>query len=83
VSQPESLERIARLLEEIRDGQKEALTLHREQAQKTQKLQERAEALQDRSARLVGRIQRFVPVAMVVVVILIVYVSWLIFRFAR
>lgn len=59
----DKLERIARLLEEIRDGQK---------------LQ-----LQDRSALLVGRVQRFMPIAMGVVVILILYVSWLLFRFYR
>jgi chromosome segregation ATPase len=70
VTDSERLERIARVLEEIRDGQREALALQREHAQKTQALQARAEALQDRSARLI-------------VVILIIYVSWLLFRFAR
>ena len=79
----ERLERIARLLEELRDGQRETLALQREQSQKTQVLQARAEALQDRSARLIGRVQKFVPFAMVIVGILIVYVSWLLFRFAR
>lgn len=79
----ERLERIARLLEEIRDGQHETLALQREHAQKTQALQARAEALQERSARLIGRVQKFVPFAMLIVAILIVYVSWLLFRFAR
>jgi len=50
---------------------------------KAEKLQERAAAIQDRSAQLVGRVQRFVPFAMAVVVILIGYVSWLLFRFYR
>ena len=73
-----------------RDGQKtqlerqaDALALQKEQFERTHKLQERAEAIQDRSARLVGRVQRFVPFAMAVVVILIGYVSWLLFRFYR
>ena len=79
----ERLDRIARLLEEIRDGQKEALALQREQTQKAQTLQERAEALQDRSARVIGRIQKFVPFAMLIVILLIIYVSWMIFRFTR
>ncbi|HEU5191864.1 MAG TPA: hypothetical protein VFX14_19420 [Methylomirabilota bacterium] len=79
----ERLERIARLLEEIRDGPRETLALQREHAQKTQALQARAEALQDRSARLIGRAQKFVPFAMLIVVMLIIYVSWLLFRFAR
>jgi hypothetical protein len=50
VTDSERLERIARVLEEIRDGQRKALALQREHAQKTQALQARAEALQDRSA---------------------------------
>ena len=90
MSETDRLERIARLLEEIRDGQKlqldrqaESLAIQRDQFQKTQKLQERAAAIQDRSALLVGRVQRFVPFAMAVVVILIGYVSWLLFRFYR
>lgn len=90
MSDAEKLDRIARLLEEIRDGQKaqlqrqaDTLALQKEQFERTHKLQERAEAIQDRSARLVGRVQRFVPFAMAVVVILIGYVSWLLFRFYR
>lgn len=90
MSDAEKLDRIARLLEEIRDGQKtqlerqaDALALQKEQFERTHKLQERAEAIQDRSARLVGRVQRFVPFALAVVVILIGYVSWLLFRFYR
>ena len=62
MSETETLERIARLLEEIRDGQRiqlerqtETLALQKEQFQRTQKLQERAEAIQDRSAQLVAR----------------------------
>jgi hypothetical protein len=61
MSETETLERIARLLEEIRDGQRiqlerqtETLALQKEQFQRTQKLQDRAEAIQDRSAQLVG-----------------------------
>jgi hypothetical protein len=90
MSETETLERIARLLEDIRDGQRiqlerqtETLALQKEQFQRTQKLQDRAEAIQDRSAQLVGRVHRFVPFAMAVVVILIGYVSWLLFRFYR
>ena len=90
MSDAEKLDRIARLLEEIRDGQKaqlerqaDTLALQKEQFERTHKLQEHAEAIQDRSARLVGRVQRFVPFALAVVVILIGYVSWLLFRFYR
>lgn len=82
MSETEKLERIARLLEEIRDGQKiqldrqsETLTLQKEQFQRTQKLQDRAEVIQDRSAQLVGRLHRVMPFVLAVVVILIAYVS--------
>lgn len=90
MSELEKLERIARLLEEIRDGQKihlerqvETLAIQKEQFQRAQKLQDRAEAIQDRSAQLVGRVHRVMPVALAVVAVLIVYVSWLLFRFYR
>ena len=90
MSETEKLERIARLLEEIRDGQKlqlerqaDTLALQKEQFQRTQKLQERAEAIQDRSAQLVGRLHRVMPIVLAVVAILIGYVSWLLFRFYR
>jgi hypothetical protein len=79
----ERLDRVVRLLEEIRDGQRETLALQREQASKSQTLQARAEALQESSAGLIGRVQKFVPFAMLIVVILIIYVSWLLFRFTR
>ena len=90
MSETETLERIARLLEEIRDGQRiqlerqtETLALQKEQFQRTQKLQDRAEAIQDRSAQLVGRVHRVMPIGLAVVAILIGYVSWLLFRFYR
>jgi hypothetical protein len=97
VSEADQLERIARLLEEVRDDQRaqierqvESLAIQKAQHQafldqqgKTAQLQQRAEAIQDRSARLVGRIQRIVPVMLVIVVALIAYVSWLLFRLYR
>jgi hypothetical protein len=90
MSEADKLERIARLLEEIRDGQKiqlerqaETLGIQKEQFQRAQKLQDQAQAIQDRSAQLVGRVHRVMPVALAVVAVLIVYVSWLLFRFYR
>lgn len=90
------LERIARLLEEIRDQQKlqlerqaEALALQKEQFQLVQKqyeratkIQDRAEALQDKSATLIKLVRRFVPVAMAVIVVIIVYLTWLLLRYS-
>ena len=93
----ERLELIARLLEEVRDNQKvqierqaESLAIQKEQYQiflkqheKTAKIQERAEAIQDKSANLVNKIQRFVPFAIAVVFVLILYLTWLLFRVFR
>jgi hypothetical protein len=97
VSEAEQLERIARLLEEVRDNQRaqlerqlESLSIQKAQQQafldqkeKTAQLQQRAEAIQERSARLVGGIQRVAPVMLLIVVALIAYVSWLLVRFYR
>ena len=95
MSEADQLERIARLLEEVRDNQRaqierqlESLSIQKAQQQaflnqqeKTAQLQQRAEAIQERSARLVGGIQRIAPVVLVIVFALIAYVSWLLFRF--
>jgi hypothetical protein len=97
VSEADQLERIARLLEEVRDNQRaqlerqlESLSIQKaqqqaflDQGEKTAQLQQRAEAIQERSARLVGGIQRVMPVVLLIVVALIAYVSWLLFRFYR
>lgn len=97
MSEADQLERIARLLEEVRDNQRaqierqlESLSIQKAQHQtflnhqeKTAQLQQRAEAIQERSARLVGGIQRIVPIVVIIVFLLIAYVSWLLFRFYR
>ncbi len=93
----ERLEKIARLLEEVRDNQKvqiecqtESLALQKEQYQvflkqheKTARIQERAEAIQERSSNLVNRIQRFVPFAIAAVFVLVLYLTWLLFHVFR
>lgn len=97
MSDADQLDRIARLLEEIRDNQRaqldrqgESLAIqtaqHRAflaQHEKTAKIQQRAEALQDRSARLVGMMQRVVPFALAFVLLLIGYITWLLLRYLR
>ena len=93
----DKLERIAWVLEEMRDNQKmqlerqaEALALQKEQYQvflkqqeKTAQIQARAEAIQDRSAQLINRVRRFVPLAMAAIVVIIIYLTWLLFRHTR
>jgi hypothetical protein len=89
--------RLAAAVEELRDGQKlqierqlEALDLQRQlfaivqnQAARTERIQDKAELLQDRSAKLVQGSRRFVVVLVPVIVALIVYVTWLIFKLHR
>jgi hypothetical protein len=89
----ESVNLIA-LLEEIRAGQKlqierqaEALELQRqqfsvfqEQAARAEKIQQKAELLQDKGASLVGRARKALVFILLVVVVLIGYVSWILLR---
>jgi len=87
-------QRLASLLEEIRDNQRlqlehqtEALALQREQFALVQKQQERAERIQDRaeeiqakSAQLVAGSRKVFAVVIPIIIALIVYLSWLLFR---
>lgn len=82
------------LLEELRAGQKlqieqqrEALDLQRqqfsvfqEQAARAEKIQQKAELLQDKGASLVGRARKALVFILLVVVVLIAYVSWILVR---
>lgn len=89
--------RIAAVLEDLREGQKlqlerqlEALELQRRQfelvqgqAARTERIQDKAEQLQDRGARLVQGSRKVALFLLPVILVLIVYVSWLIFRVVR
>jgi len=93
MNENESL-RMIRLLEELRDGQKlqlerqqEALQVQREQFalvqkqfERTERIQDRAEKLQAKSADIVGIARKTLLLIVPVVIALIAYVSWLIFR---
>jgi hypothetical protein len=90
----EDAKRTIALLEELREGQKlqlerqqEALEIQRrqlavvqEQAQRAERIQDKAELLQDRGARLVQGARKVFVVLVPLIVALIVYVSWLLFR---
>lgn len=81
-------------LEEVRDNQKlqlerqlEALTLQREQVamvqrqvERAERLQDRAEKLQSKSALVFAIARKFLFTLLPIVVVLIAYVSWLLFR---
>ena len=86
--------RITALLEQIRDNQAEQLARQREaleiqkiqfelvkrQAERTERIQDRAEELQAKSAGIVKSARRSIAFILPVVIVLIAYVSWLIFR---
>jgi len=90
----EARDEVTALLREIRDAQKlqlerqaeaialqrEQMALVREQAERATRIQDRAEQIQARSAQLVSGSRRALMVVLPVVVVLIAYVSWLIFR---
>jgi uncharacterized membrane protein (DUF106 family) len=86
--------RTVALLEELREGQKlqlerqlEALEIQRkqfaamqEQMARAERIQSKAEQLQDRGASLVKGARKVFLVVVPVIAVLIVYVSWLLFR---
>jgi len=88
------IQRLVSVLEEIRDNQKlqlerqeEALSLQREQFAMVQKQYERAERLQYRAeeiqmkgAQLVSGVRKALAIVLPIIIVLIVYLSWLIFR---
>ena len=90
----DDIHRLVSLLEEMRDNQRvqlerqaEALSLQREQFGLLQKqyaraerIQDRAEAIQTKSAQLVSGARKALAVVLPVVVALIVYLTWLLFR---
>jgi uncharacterized membrane protein (DUF106 family) len=83
-----------RVLEEIRDNQRlqlerqdEALKLQHEQCaliqkqtERTERIQDRAEQIQAKSAQLITRSRTGQIVALIVIITVIAYVSWFIFR---
>ncbi|HLN97418.1 MAG TPA: hypothetical protein VK208_02950 [Pyrinomonadaceae bacterium] len=93
----EEFEQIKRLLGEITDNQKAQLELHAEslsiqkqqfqvfveQQEKTQRIQERAEAIQERSAQILNFARRFFPFVLAAIVLLLGYVTWLLWRILR
>ena len=85
---------IARLLEQIRDNQatqlarqaealalqKDQFELIRRQAERAEKIQDRAEELQTRGMGIMKTARRTLAFVLPVVILLIAYLSWLIFR---
>lgn len=86
-------DQLIKLLEELRDNQKismerevESLAMQKEQFalsktqfERAEKLQEQAEQLQNRSTQLVATSHKFIKALIPVAVVLLTYITWLIF----
>ena len=84
---PDDTARTLALLEQIRDNQmtalamqKEQFELFRRQVERTERIQDRAEELQARSASIMNTARRSLAIVLPVVILLIAYLTWLIFR---
>jgi uncharacterized membrane protein (DUF106 family) len=91
---PPQADRMLALLEQLRDNQaeqlrrqaealavqKEQFEIFRRQAERAEKLQDRAEELQSRSMGIVKTARRALAIVLPIVILLILYLSWLIFR---
>ena len=87
-------QQIVRILEEIRDNQKlqfkqqaeinalqrDQLELAQKQHDRTDRIQDRAEQIQAKSAQLVAGSRKAMLIMLPVILVLIVYVSWLMFN---
>jgi len=79
--------RIVTLLEQVRDNQvamlalqKEQFELVRRQVERTERIQDRAEELQARGVGIMKTARRSLAIVLPIVILLIAYLSWLIFR---
>lgn len=84
---PDDTARTLALLEQIRDNQaaalamqKEQFELFRRQVERTERIQDRAEELQARGAGIMNTARSSLAFVLPVVILLIAYLTWLIFR---
>jgi uncharacterized membrane protein (DUF106 family) len=84
---PDDTARTLALLEQIRDNQaaalamqKEQFDLFRRQLERSERIQDRAEELQARGAGIMNTARRSLAFVLPVVILLIAYLTWLIFR---
>jgi uncharacterized membrane protein (DUF106 family) len=85
--EPDETARLLALLEQIRDNQaaslvmqKEQFELFRRQAERIERIQDRAEDLQTRGVGIMNTAKRTLAFVLPIVIVLILYLSWLIFR---
>jgi uncharacterized membrane protein (DUF106 family) len=86
-------QRTLSVLEEMRDNQKlqlerqaealaaqrETLALVKRQTERAERLQDRAEQIQEKSAKMVAAGRRVMAIVLPLVIVLIAYLSWLLF----
>jgi hypothetical protein len=84
---PNDTTRLIALLEQIRDNQsaglamqKEQFELVRRQVERTERIQDRAEELQAKGMGIMTTARRSIAFVLPVVIALIAYLTWLIFR---
>ena len=85
--EPDDSARLIALLERMRENQEAALAMQKEQfelfrrqVERTERIQDRAEELQARGMGIMKTARRSIAVVLPVVILLIAYLSWLIFR---
>ena len=76
VNQQEQLERQQKAL----DLQHEQFNLVNKQFERAEKLQDRAEKIQDASAAMMGIARKAMTIILPIVIVLVIYLTWLIFR---
>jgi len=85
--EPEETARLIALLERMHANQEAALAMQKEQfemfrrqVERTERIQDRAEELQARGMGIMTTARRSIAIVLPIVIVLIAYLSWLIFR---
>ena len=85
--EPQDNARLFALLERMQSNQEAALAMQKEQfelfrrqVERTERIQDRAEELQARGAGIMKTARRSLAIVLPIVIVLIAYLSWLIFR---
>ena len=83
----QDVERLATLLQEIREGQREQLSIQREhfdlaktQYDRANAINDRAERIQAKSGALIDRSSRVFKLVIPILVVLVAAAAWLLFR---
>jgi uncharacterized membrane protein (DUF106 family) len=85
--EPQDIARLISLLERMHANQEAALAMQKEQfelfrrqVERTERIQDRAEEMQARGMGIMKTARRSLAIVLPIVILLIAYLSWLIFR---